>query len=83
MKCYNKRNAVGVTFKVRKDGCPGRARNRYRKSWMLKNVTFALTTESPTHAPPHTELRQTPVHVSDDVWTAHGEALRIDRTIPM
>ena len=27
------------------------SRNRYRKSWMLKNVMFALDTESPSRAP--------------------------------
>ena len=55
MKWYTKRNAVGVPFKVRKDGLAVRARNRYRKSWLLKNVTFALATVSPTPAPPPTE----------------------------
>jgi hypothetical protein len=42
LKCYNKRNAVVVAFKVRKDGMDGRGRNRYRKTWLLKNVMFTL-----------------------------------------
>jgi hypothetical protein len=42
LKWYNKRNAVVVPFKVRKDGYAVRARNRYRKWWVLKNVTFTL-----------------------------------------
>ena len=45
MKWYNKRNAVVVPFKVRKDGMDGRGRNRYRKTWLLKNVMFTLATE--------------------------------------
>ena len=51
MKWYNKRNAVGVPFKVRKDGYAVRARNRYRKWWVLKNVTFTLGTvrRGPAH----------------------------------
>ena len=54
MKWYNKRNAVVVPFKVRKDGMDGRGRNRYRKTWLLKNVMFTLATESPSPAPtPH------------------------------
>ena len=52
MEKYSKRNAVAVLFKVRKDGMDGRGRNRYRKSWILKNVMFTLATESPSPAPP-------------------------------
>ena len=58
VQVYNKRNAVVdvVPFKVRKDGyavCHPRARNRYRKSWLLKNVVFTLATDPPTPAPTH------------------------------
>jgi hypothetical protein len=52
LKPYTKRNAVGVGIAVRKNGMDGRGRNRYRKSWLLKNVIFTLATESPSHAPP-------------------------------
>ena len=31
---------------------PVRARNRYRKCWVLTNVSFTLGTESPRRAPP-------------------------------
>ena len=51
MKWYNKRNAVVVPFKVRKDGYAVCARNRYRKWWVLKNVTFTLGTDPPSRAP--------------------------------
>jgi hypothetical protein len=45
LKKYNEREAVVVLFKVRKDGMDGRGRNRYRKSWLLKNVMFTLATD--------------------------------------
>jgi hypothetical protein len=48
---YNEREAVVVETEVRKDGMDGRGRNRYRKSWILKNVMFTLATESPSPAP--------------------------------
>jgi hypothetical protein len=48
---YSKRNAVAVIIEVRKDGVDGRGRNRYRKSWILKNVMFTLATDRPTPAP--------------------------------
>ena len=51
MKWYNKRNAVVVPFKVRSHGNAERARNRYRKWWLLKNVMFTLATELPRRAP--------------------------------
>ena len=45
MKCYNDGDAVVVRIQLRKDGDAVRARNRYRKSWRLKNVMFTLETE--------------------------------------
>ena len=43
---YTKRKVVGVGIEVRSHGYAVRARNRYRKSWLLKNVIFTLATES-------------------------------------
>ena len=54
MKCYNDGVAVVVRIQLRKDGDAVRARNRYRKSWRLKNVMFTLETDPPRPAPTHT-----------------------------
>ena len=51
MKCYNDGVAVVVRIQLRKDGDAVRARNRYRKSWRLKNVMFTLETDPPRPAP--------------------------------
>ena len=39
---YTKRKVVGVGIEVRSHGNAERARHRYRKWWVLKNVTFTL-----------------------------------------
>ena len=52
MDSYTKRKVVGVGIEVRSHGYAVRDRNRYRKWWVLKNVTFTLGTESPRRAPP-------------------------------
>ena len=52
MKCYTDGLAVGVTNQLRKDGDAVRARDRYRKWWILKNVMFAVDTDPPSPAPP-------------------------------
>ena len=56
MKCYTDGLAVGVTNQLRKDGDAVRARDRYRKWWILKNVMFAVDTDPPSPAPPQRKL---------------------------
>jgi hypothetical protein len=51
LKSYSKRNAVAVGIQLRGHGMDGRGRERYRKTWILKNVTFTTDTESPSPAP--------------------------------
>ena len=48
MDSYSKRDVVAVRIQLRKVGMDGCGRERYPKSWILKNVTFTLDTESPT-----------------------------------
>ena len=76
----NKRNApVVVPFKVRKDAYAVRARNRYRKWWVLKNVTFTLGNDRPTRAPPHllhqTELILNIIHYYSTTMQQAGAPL--------
>jgi hypothetical protein len=58
LKKYNEREAVVVLFKVRKDGMDGRGRNRYRKSWILKNVMFTVINSSGPGAHRQTQQHQ-------------------------
>ena len=51
MKCYTKRNVVGVTIEVRSHGNAERGRGAGCKSWLLKNVIITLATDPPTPAP--------------------------------
>ena len=50
MKPYNHEEAVVVGIEVRKHGRTRVREDRYRKSRILKSVTFTLGTESPTPA---------------------------------
>jgi hypothetical protein len=52
LKPYTNGIGVGVGFQVRTDGEVGRSRERGRKTWILKSVTFTLDTDPPTRAPP-------------------------------
>ena len=52
MHGYSDADGVAVTICVRKHGMDGPRRNRYRKTGILKSVTFTLDTDPPTPAPP-------------------------------
>ena len=55
-----KRKVVGVAIEVRSHGNAERARHRYRKSWLLKNVIITLVSHwLLTHPRPRLHLPDT------------------------
>ena len=70
---YSKHNVLAVGIQTVCQSDVGRPRNRYRKSWILKNVMFALDTDSPTPALGRpSEVPLTGVRGVKNVFTHHS-----------